>query len=915
MATIRQSQDIFDSKAVYADLIALSAVINSPEPSDAMRTLIMELLESHFSKGKQVIRTRFEQSSNGAAALAEYTYLVDQVLTVLFKFISQHLMPAAELKSHVSFIAVGGYGRKELFPYSDIDILFLYDTKHEQEAGIISQFVLYILWDLGLTVGQSVRDVDETINQAFNDFIIRTNLLDARLICGNKKRFKQLKERLRHDVMRGDILEFVEAKLTERNERHKRCGDSRFVLEPNIKEGKGGLRDLQLIGWLAKYTHNIDSIDDLVKQHLFTKEEKHTFRKAEKFFFMVRMHLHYLSSRPEERLTFDMQQQIATKLGFRGQNTNKAVERFMKRYFQVAKDVGTLTRVFCAILEEENKRKPRLISRLLEREETIDEFCISGHRLNLRKETRIQDNPLLIFKAFKLSHIHELDLHPHLLQRITRNLPLIDQEFQQSSDANELFMDIVLSQTNPVTTLRRMNEAGVLGKFITDFGRVVGQMQFDMYHVYTVDEHTIHALGILHDIFAGKYRQEFPLASDLVHQIKLRRSLFLSVICHDIAKGRGGDHSILGEKIAYKLADRFGLTAPEKETAGWLVRHHLAMCDTAFKRDINDHKTLEDFIALVQSPERLRLLLILTVVDIHAVGPGVWNGWKGSLLRELYFICEESMGAGDAQTPEAHKARLGEEMQQLLSDWKKEDINAYLELGFPKFWYMREATEHVRFAQMLTEAESAEFPLGFDARIDNFRSITELTICTINQHGLFSKISGALSLHGANIVNAKIFTLKNGIAIESFWIQDITGKAYDRADKLKKIEETLQLALSDQLDITAELDKKSTALTKRMKAFKTPSQVIIDNSASEEYTVIEVSGRDKLGFLYTITQALTSLGLSISTAHVSTYGERAVDVFYVKDVFGGKLTDQHKIMDIRLALSQVLTNKQDKKAA
>ncbi|MGB1540039.1 MAG: [protein-PII] uridylyltransferase, partial [Rickettsiales bacterium] len=489
-----------------------------------------------------------------------------------------------------------GYDRKELFPHSDVDLLFLHAEEEWDEASKIAEFILYMLWDLGIQVGQAVRTVDEALELAGQDATVSTNLLDARVVCGNRKLFQRFSSRFWEEVAHeGTILSYVEAKLDERNLRHTRCGDSRYVLEPNIKDGKGGLRDLHTLYWLARYVYRVRRIRELVERGVLSQEEYRAYKRAQKFLGLVRTHLHLESGRAEERLTFDMQRVLAEKLGYHDRGNMLAVERFMKAYFLTAKSVGNLTRVFCSVLEDERKHKRRVpFSGLFTGRHKLQGFVLEGGRVAVPDSDFFDEHPPRLISLFAVAQEHDLDIHPQTLRLVSRKLGLIDKAFRNNPEANALFVDILTSPKQPDVALRRMNEAGVLGRFIRDFGRIVGQMQFDTYHVYTVDEHTIFAIGILSQIASGKHRDTFPLASRLIEQIASKRALYLAVFCHDISKGQGGDHSTLGERVARKLAKRFGFDPEEVETAAWLVRLHLLFSHTAFKRDIAEDKTIAD---------------------------------------------------------------------------------------------------------------------------------------------------------------------------------------------------------------------------------------------------------------------------------------------------------------------------------
>jgi [protein-PII] uridylyltransferase len=887
----------------------LDAAIEQRGTPNAQQTLV-EQLKPVLQRGRAEVETRFMASQDGAAAMAGNSWLIDTIVRSLHRVTLMTLFPVSNPTKgeKLAILAVGGYGRAELAPQSDIDLLFLLPYKATPHTEQVVEFLLYVLWDLGLKVGHATRSVDETLRQATGDITIRTSLLEARLVCGEETLFADLEQRFEAEVIEGSGIGFVDAKLAERDSRHQRLGDSRYVLEPNIKEGKGGLRDLHGLAWIAKYLFRVRSLDELVERGILSKDEASRFHRAEIFLWTVRCHLHYLTGRPEERLTFDVQTQIGERMNYTNHAGTRGVERFMKHYFLIAKDVGDLTRIFIAALEADQKRKPvSLWRRLLPGAKPVEGFKIDGGRLSLVSDRAFEDDPVNLLRLFQVAESHRLDIHPHALRLVTQSLKLIDAKLRLDPEANRLFMEILTSRIDPETSLRRLNEAGVFGRFVPDFGRVVAQMQYDMYHVYTVDEHTIFALAQLHKIEAGESKEALPLASSIIDTIASRRALYLAVLLHDIAKGRPGDHSELGAKIALKLGPRLGLDAEETETVSWLVLNHLVMSRTAFKRDIDDPKTIQDFVALVQSPERLKLLLILTACDIRAVGPNVWNGWKAALLRELYHRAQEVLSGGVIADPrDVRIAKIQDQVRELLPEFSAEDFAALTQRGYPFYWLSHDPATLARHGRLMREAERSEAPLTVANRVDLARSVTEITVYTADHPGLFSRIAGALSVAGAMIVDARIVTMVNGMAMDTFWVQDTTGGAFDRPDKLARLAVLFENVLGGKLDPRKEL-KRRPAFPSRTRVFTVAPRVLIDNKASTAHTVVEVNGRDRPALLFDLTRALTAQGVQISGAKITTYGEKVVDVFYVKDIFGLKIEHESKIREIREALVHVLT--------
>ena len=917
MDQARSRRDIIDRKTLAAALDALGGEGFHGTPEQ--RAAGLAILKQALAEGRTEVRERFESGATAEAVLQGNCFLVDQVVRLLYDFTVNRVYRLANPTAgeKMSVVAVGGYGRGELAPFSDVDLLFLLPYKQTPWGEQVVEYMLYMLWDLGLKVGHSTRSVDDCIRLSKGDITIRTALLESRWIWGEQDLYQEMKRRFQKEIVARSGPEFVEAKLAERDERHQRMGDSRYLVEPNVKDGKGGLRDLHTLFWIAKYLYQTDSVADLVDRGVFAPEEYRRFANAQNFLWTVRCHLHYAAGRAEERLTFDLQSELARRMGYADRPGRSDVERFMRHYFLVAKDVGDLTRVFCAALEEKHKkRKPFSLLRLPRRRKEIEGFEIDGGRLTVTSARIFERAPVKILQLFQLAQERDFDIHPDALRLVHQNLKLIGPALRADPEANRLFMEMLTSRKDPETTLRRLNEAGVFGRFIPDFGRVVARMQHDMYHVYTVDEHSIRAIGILSGIETGQLAEDHPLANQIIHQVVSRRVLYLAVLLHDIAKGRGGDHSILGEKVALKLGPRLGLNPAETETVAWLVRWHLAMSATAFKRDISDPKTVRDFVSLVQSPERLRLLLILTVADIRAVGPTVWNGWKGQLLRELYYQAEEVLSGG--HVAEGRRQRVEQAkaaVTQLLSDWPAEDINGFCRRHYNNYWLSHDSETIARHARMVRDADRTGAPLTIETRSDKFRAVTEVTIYTADHPGLFARLTGAIAVSGGNIVDAKIATTTDGMALDTFFIQDAEGGAFDRPQRLARLSAAIHGTLSGEIRPRLAIATEKPGVPSRARVFTVEPVVLIDDTASDTHTVIEVNARDRPGLLYDVARALYDLNLNVASAHVATYGERAVDVFYVADLTGMKVTHRSRLAAIERRLLDALRTPEERERA
>src|SRR5487761_17643 len=897
MHNIPQPRAVIDRRLLLARLDE-RAEDGAPSPPQ-----LVAFLKDALAAGRAEIRQRFDTDGSGTDAAHALCFLMDQLIRVLCDFTVGHVYPAANPTEgeRMALVAVGGYGRGELAPHSDVDLLFLLPYKATPHTEQVVEYMLYALWDLGLKVGQSTRSINETIAQAKSDLTIRTAILEARYVWGDQKIFDEMKAAFDADIVKGNAASYVRDKLAERNARHQRLGDSRYVVEPNVKEGKGGLRDLHTLFWIAKFAYRVADVSKLVALKVFSADEAARFARAQNFLWTVRCHLHFLAGRAEDRLPFEYQTEIGRRMGYTDHAGSRGVERFMKHYFLIAKDVGDLTRIICAVLESEHKARPLLAWRPWSGAKTLDGFVVEGGRIDVDSEDAFRHNRVDLLRLFHVAEEHDLDIHPHALRLITHNLRLIDNNLRADPEANRLFMEILTSRKDPEVALRRLNEAGVFGRFVPDFGRVVAQMQYDMYHIYTVDEHTIFAIGILSKLEKGLLGDELPLTTALTPTIDAssRRALYLAVLCHDIAKGRGGDHSILGEEVAQKLGPRLGLSAEETETVAWLVRWHLLMSATAFKLDVDDPKTISDFVERVQSPERLKLLLLLTVVDIRAVGPKVWNGWKATLLREVYHRAAELMAGGLVDQARGQRIAAAQAaVRQLLGDFTPEEIDSFIAKGYPFYWLSFEPEIMAQHARLIREAERDNKLLTVETRVDPRRAVTEVTLYTADHAGLFSRIAGALAIAGANIVDAKILTMQNGMALDTFTVQDQAGGAFDKPERIARLSATLEGVLSGAIKAHVELAKPQ-PIPARTRTLAVPPRVIINNNASRTHTVIEVNGRNRPGLLFQVTRGLTALNLQIASAKISTYGEKVVDVFYVKDLFGHKIDDEVRLKTIR----------------
>ena len=875
----------------------------------AFRRLAIAALQEALDRGRAEARKALEAGGTGRVCAETLSAQVDDLLRVALELVVRWLAP---LKGATppTIVAVGGYGRGMLAPGSDIDLLFLLPDKPTAAVEKVVEALLYVLWDLKQKVGHATRTVEECLKQARGDMTIRTTLIEARLVTGDRSLFETLLSRFDKEIVAKTAPEFVAAKLAEREERVKRAGASRYLVEPNVKEGKGGLRDLNTLFWISKYVYRVQNAHDLIAAGVFSPREFALFRRCEEFLWSVRCRLHFLAGRAEERLSFDVQRPIARQLGYSTRAGQADVERFMKHYFLVAKDVGDLTAIVCAALEErQTKPTPvfdRFIGRLRRRSPRAiadaKDFKVEADRINVLRPDAFERDPVNLIRLFWVAERSNLPIHPNATRLVTQSLKRIDARLREDPEANRLFLEILTSRHAPETALRRMNEAGVLGRFIPDFGRVVGMMQFSMYHHYTVDEHLIRTVGALSAIEAGRLKSEHPLSSEFVHKISHRTELYLAAFLHDIAKGRPTDHSKTGAEVARKLCPRFGLTPGNTDRVASLVDQHLVMSNMAQGRDLSDARTAEALAAIVQTQEQLKLLLILTVADIRAVGPGVWNGWKGQLLRTLYWETEVVLGGGHSAV--ARKARVQaaqESLRRALPGWSDPEFDAYAQRHYPAYWLKVETDRQVAHANLLHAMAADVRSLATEVTTDSFRGVTALTVVAPDHPRLLSGIAGACAAAGANIVDAQIFTTTDGLAVDTIFVSRAFERDEDELRRGQRIATNIERTLRGEVRL-AEIAPPKEHRDVRRGAFAIEPEVTIDNTLSRRYTVVEVSGLDRPGLLHDLTASLSRLNLNIGSAHIVTFGEKAVDAFYVTDLTGQKINSAAKQAAIKRRL-------------
>jgi len=873
----------------------LAAAARGVYDEPALRRAAVDLLGEALAARRAEARAGLEAGAGGLRTAGRLAAAADEAVAALHGFTLDYVVRRRNPTEgeRLAVVATGGYGRGLLAPFSDLDLLFLRAWKSTGHVERVTEFMLYALWDLGLKVGHASRTVDESLRLARGDLTIKTALLDARRLAGDRPLADELQRRFRDEVARGTGAAFAEARLAERDARHLKAGATRYLVEPNLKDGKGGMRDLDTLVWIARYL-NPDEPAEVVLTEYFSAAELGGFRRASEVLWRTRHHLHWAAGRAEERLGFDLQAETARRMGFAqtGRSGTAGVERFMRRYFLIAREAGALTRVFCAKLEAERaKARPLGISRLTPGLLSPGRLKTPGFRTD-RGRLTIADaqvfarDPANLVRMFALADARDLDLHPAALAAAGRALPLIDRRLRREPEAARVFLQLLAQGRRPYRTLTLMSEAGVLGRFVPEFGFITARTQLDRHHAYTVDEHTLRVVGALADVEAGRLEGDHPLATRIVPRLRDREALYLAALLHDVGKGGEGGQLLAGAWRARRAAARLGLSPERVETVAWLVENHLLFSETAQRRDVSDPDTVAAFAAAVGDLERLRMLTALTVADIRAVGPGVWNGWKGQLMRELYAATEALFrGERGADPATAFRRRRSEAAVAarealLAAEPGAADFAAAMD---DAYWAEWGPEAHQAHARLLAEAVVRGAAAAVRARPE--RNATEAVVAAADRAGLFADLAAALTREGADVLGARLHTGRDGRVLDVLHLQDAAGEPWGREHP------GAWARLAGVLERAARGEGAAYAPGGRRRAGGAAGPapaVAVDAASSAEAAIIEVSGPDRPGLLAELARALAGAGLSIASAHVESSSGRIADAFYVTDPEGAK---------------------------
>jgi len=897
--------------------------------AEDVRGKALALFKLTLETAKISAREHFEAARlDGLETARLLASIHDDIIRALYDFTTEHVVTCdSSTKSDiVSLCAVGGYGRGEMAPGSDVDLLFLLaDKKGSPHTERVTEYMLYMLWDLGLKVGHATRTLDQSIKLAKEDQTILTALLDLRYLRGDEVLAKALYARFRKTITKGKGRAYIAAKLAERDARHDREGNSRYVIEPNIKEGKGGLRDLHVLYWIARFLDKDGRIndpqraDDYVAMGLFDKQAATRFVRAADFLWRARIWLHYVAERPTETLSFDKQTSLARKMGYASGPIEIAVEKFMREYFVNAREVGALTRIACAKLEAEKAiLLPKGLDVLLpnaRRNIKNTDFIMDHGRLMFADPLKIKEKPSMIMQLFETAGRRNLDIHPNAFTAIDFRRNLIDNEFRRDPEISDIFQKILLGAKAPYATLKVMNEAGVLGRYLLEFGGIVARTQFNMHHAYTVDEHTLRLIDNFHNILMGKHEVDHPVFTGIVKDFaeEERLILYLACLLHDTGKGQG-DQCIEGAQLARRACRRLGMNQNVTDTVAWLVRRHLDMSETAQRRDISDPQTIAEFAILVGSQARLNMLTTLTVVDIKAVGPGIWNDWKGELLRGLYFAASAYLEGHKNLAPDSRAAAAKEQLKERLpGDMAERIMPITSELG-TSYWLNLDMTDLVRHARFFDHALEAGHETAVQTRRDRPRDITELWVLTRDRPGLFADVTRAISACGAGITGARLHTGKAGRVMNVFYLQNTEGHAFGRKND-HALEILRRRARKAAGGDTQNLKIPTPISSRRAGAIPVKPKVNFLDAATGDVSIIEVEGRDRPGLLCHLAEALRDEGVDILSAHIEVVGAKAIDAFYVRSQGGEGQLPEKRRKALRKILLDVLDHQAVRKAA
>ncbi|MDH4185534.1 MAG: [protein-PII] uridylyltransferase [Nitrospira sp.] len=872
-----------------------------------------------LAEQRRMIGQRVMAGATGAEIVAAMTELVDGLIVGGYRNALRQGGEAAASAGlhHCCLVALGGYGRRELAPYSDIDLMVLFRPEAKAHVESLVRAVLHPLWDCGFQVGHSVRTIADCLELAQSDATVKTSMMESRFLAGSPELFEQFHSRYMRKIVAKSTNAYLEQKLEERRREYHKFGETVYLLEPNVKKSKGGLRDLHLLQWAGMARYQAPTIRELSDRGILSRADSIALTEARDFLWRVRALLHVHAGSAQEILSFDEQIWLARHFGFTDQPHLLAVEQFMQQYYQHT--MGLHER--CMRFIERCKSVPlwRRMSRLLPAPRVDGYFVVRGGVLTVAEEHRakVLESPALLLRLFDLARSRDLIVVPPLLEDIHRHVDTVSAEAYRTPEVNRTFLAI-LAGPGTAKTLEAMHRASVLEKLVPAMGTVRGLMQFNQYHKYTVDEHSLLAVARAED-----FAQDQGVMGDVYRSIKRKDLLHLAVLFHDLGKGREEDHSEVGRRLAEEAAVWIGFDEQDLRTLSFLVHQHLLMAHTAFRRDPNDVKVVLPFAREVGTPEVLKKLLILTAADIAAVGPGVLTKWKESLLIELYqrTMAEVSGDRNGGVAPERvrqiaedvsrHPSLAGQSAGETLA-WVEDQLGQ-----FPVRYVYGTASSRIA-AHLAAVRRWQAGEVLVEAEFNRELGTCEYTVVTHNDvtPGIFSKIAGVMAGSGVQILDAQILTRADGIVVDTFQVMDPDYQGEPPAERLQLVGDRIAAVLKGQEHVDDVLRRGARlTLTRALPKAREATEVRIDNETSEAYTIIDVFADDRQGLLYVITNTIFQLGLSIHAARISTRLDQVADVFYIADQRGKKLEDPGQLEQIRTGVETAIENFLEAKAA
>ena len=901
-ATVVATSAVAAASAVARDEDSLYAEFErGGRPGPAARVWLAAVRED--------LARRHFAGAGGMEIVREYTGCVDRMVRALYRYADHHHSRRfSRLNQRLAVIARGGYGRGELNPQSDIDLLFLHDYKPGPYAEVMTEIILHALWDAGLTVGQVVRNARESVRWANDDLKEKTAILDIRLLAGDEKLWAAFDQMLIDEVLNRNQQKFFQAKLEESRDRHRHYGDSIYLLEPQIKEGEGGLRDLHTALWLAKVKYKVHSLPELVQKAIISESELEEVVRAEDFLYRVRNSLHFLSGRHHDQLTFEYQEQIAPLLGFTAADASgSASSALMRSYYAQAAAIHRFSEGLIARVTED-PAAGRFMRRTGGRQ-IRPGVLIQGRLLAIGEKEFFSRAPINLITIFADCQAHGVELSGSAYQQVRDSLGLVDDAFRCDPRTGMALMGIMSGRQRVAETLEAMHRAGVLGAVIPEFGNLYARVLHDLYHIYTVDRHSLAAVRELERLRAGEFKDSNPLLTEVAREITALPLIFLALVLHDIGKGHGHDHHERGALLTAEVSRRLGLDGEETDLVVFLVRNHLMMSQVAQKGDVDDVRTVEEFARTVGSIDRLKALYLMTFADMRAVAPNVYNNWRDMLLSDLYMRALKILEQGDREAvdPARRLALVKAAVRERIGPVgaAPEELAAFLDL-MPERYFLTVSEDDIPTHFELMRA------LGEQALVCRHRHFPELEfsefiVATRDQPGLFSKIAGALTANNLNILSARITTRADGVALDVFRVSHGAGGMAMEEERWLRVERDLEAVLAGQRDLEAMVaGAQRSRVAGRRFLRRVATEITVDNRSSEQYTVVDVFTQDRVGLLFAITHTLFKLGMVIHLARISTNADQALDVFYISDSSGGKIVELDAMRRLRAALVERL---------